>query len=56
MNSFLARGVFSQMPAQPDLARTAESDQEAFRQFVIFIGGIAVAVGITIASLVIAGT
>jgi hypothetical protein len=43
------------MPAQPDLARTA-ADQEAFRQFVIFCSSIAVAVGITIASFVIASS
>jgi hypothetical protein len=42
------------MPAQPDLTRAAEADREAYRQFVIFLGSIFVAIGITVASFVIA--
>lgn len=38
---------------EPELRRD-DADQEAFRQFVIFVGSIAVAVGITIASFLIA--
>jgi hypothetical protein len=42
---------------EPVLRTTAidtEADREAFRQFVIFVGSIAVAIAITIASFVIA--